>query len=91
MTLAALAVSTSTLRLSSGVLLTPLRSAALVAKSLATLDVLSNGRAEPGLGVGWQREEYEASGVAWDQRYRLFGELRAYLPPRCGKATNRSP
>lgn len=69
-TLAALASATKKLRLATGVLLAPLRPAALLAKMVATVDVLSAGRVELGVGVGWQREEYEACGVDWHTRYQ---------------------
>jgi probable F420-dependent oxidoreductase len=70
--MSAIAAQTEQIRLTSNVLLVPLRPAALLAKSLATLDVLSNGRVEAGVGVGWQKEEYWACGVPWDARYELF-------------------
>ncbi|MDG2061033.1 MAG: TIGR03619 family F420-dependent LLM class oxidoreductase [SAR86 cluster bacterium] len=66
--LSSIAAVTSTIKLSNGILIGPLRSAALLAKQSATLDVISNGRFELGIGTGWQREEYEASGLNFDQR-----------------------
>ncbi len=73
-TLAAVAAVTSQLRLSTGVLLVPLRPAAVLAKAVATLDVLSAGRVELGIGTGWQREEYDAVGRSWSSRYEAFDE-----------------
>lgn len=73
-TLAAMASVTRTLRLSTGILLAPLRSPVLLAKTIATLDALSNGRTQLALGVGWQKEEYDAVGVPWEERYKRFDE-----------------
>jgi probable F420-dependent oxidoreductase len=76
--LAAMAGASARVRLGTGVLITPLRPPALLAKTLATLDVLSRGRLEVGVGTGWQREEYEAEGLDFARRWQLFDDgLRA--------------
>jgi alkanesulfonate monooxygenase SsuD/methylene tetrahydromethanopterin reductase-like flavin-dependent oxidoreductase (luciferase family) len=50
----------------------------LLAKAAATLDGISHGRLDLGVGIGWQREEYEAAGIRWsDRRVRFEDQLRA--------------
>jgi len=66
--LAFVASATERLRLGTGVLILPQRNPLVLAKELATLDALSGGRAEVGIGVGWLREEFEALGVPWARR-----------------------
>lgn len=73
-TLAVMAGRTSRIRLGTNILIAALRRPAVLAKSAATIDVLSGGRLDLGVGVGWQREEYEAAGLAFDGRGRLLDE-----------------
>ena len=68
------AARTKRTRLMTGILIAGLRRPATLAKSLSTLDVLSQGRLDLGVGVGWQREEYEANGIAYRGRGELLDE-----------------
>ena len=62
------AASTRTIRLGVSVLLMPLYQPIVLAKQLATLDVLSGGRVDVGLGLGWSTDEWEASGTPMARR-----------------------
>jgi probable F420-dependent oxidoreductase len=62
------AAVTSRIRLATGILILPQRHPLYVAKEAATLDVLSNGRAILGIGVGWLKEEFDALGIPFDTR-----------------------
>jgi probable F420-dependent oxidoreductase len=64
--LTAAAAATSTLRVGTLVLDNDYRHPAVLAKEAATLDVLSGGRFELGIGAGWLREEYEQAGIPFD-------------------------
>ena len=66
--LAFVAAVTKTIRLGTGILILPQRHPAYVAKEVATLDVLSKGRAILGIGSGWLAEEFEVVGVPFRER-----------------------
>jgi probable F420-dependent oxidoreductase len=63
-----LAAATRTLRLGTGVALVPQRNPIYTAKEMSTLDWLTGGRLDFGIGVGWNKEEVEACGYRWQDR-----------------------
>jgi probable F420-dependent oxidoreductase len=75
--LSAIASVTSRIVLSTGILIAPLRPAPLLAKQVTTLDQLSHGRIELGVGGGWQREELEAHGVEYAKRGQILTDTIA--------------
>lgn len=62
------AAATSSIRLATGILIVPQRNPVVLAKELATLDMMSGGRLELGIGVGWLEEEFDAIGVPFAGR-----------------------
>ena len=77
--LAYVAAAAPTLRLGTCILIVPQRNPVVLAKELATLDFLSGGRVELGIGVGWLEEEFDALGVPWARR----GARTARREPAC--------
>src|SRR5687768_10124668 len=65
--LASLANVTTTLRLGNFVIDNDFRHPAILAKEAATLDVLTDGRYELGIGAGWLRSEYDHAGLTFDR------------------------
>jgi probable F420-dependent oxidoreductase len=70
--LIAVGAVTARVTLTTGVIVSPLRPAVLLAKTAATIDAITGGRLELGVGVGWQPEEYEAVGADFAQRGQLL-------------------
>jgi len=74
-----LAAHTTRVLLGTGVIILPQRQAAVLAKQLASLDVLSNGRLVFGLGVGWCEPEMRAVGVPFAERGRVADDYLAAM------------
>lgn len=68
------AARTEKMRLGTSVMIASQHNAVVLAKRVATLDALSGGRLSLGVGIGWQREEYEAVGVPYRDRGRRLDE-----------------
>ncbi|MFI6865618.1 TIGR03619 family F420-dependent LLM class oxidoreductase [Nocardia sp. NPDC050406] len=66
---------TERVRLGTNVLIAPLYSPTVLARSLTTIDVTSGGRLVPGFGIGWSPEEYEAAGVPFARRGARLDEI----------------
>jgi probable F420-dependent oxidoreductase len=91
--LAYLAGQTSRVRLGLAVVNVPFFSPVLLAKQLATLDAVSGGRLDAGLGLGWMREEFQAVGVPQERlgarAEEFIGALRALWTEDVVKFTGR--
>jgi probable F420-dependent oxidoreductase len=73
-TLAAMAGATQRIRLLSAIVIAPLRPAGLLAKTAATLHALSQGRFVMGVTASWQKDEYDALGMSFEQRGQILDD-----------------
>jgi probable F420-dependent oxidoreductase len=71
-TLTALATATRSVRLGTGILVLPLRNPVVLAKTAATVDRISGGRLTLGMAAGWYEREFDACGVPFKRRGRIF-------------------
>jgi probable F420-dependent oxidoreductase len=84
--LSAAAARTSRIRLSTFILIAPLRPMLLLAKQLATLDVLSKGRVTIALGAGWQDVEFEVTQMPFNGRFARLEEMVSAFRQLWGQA-----
>jgi len=83
-TLAFAAGCTSTIKIATGILIPPIRNPVFLAKEIASLQMLSGGRFELGVGVGWDAQEFGVAGVKLSER---GGQ---HEPARCDLSDERS-
>lgn len=72
--LTAIAARTKRIRLSTGILVLPLRNPVVLAKQLSSMDRISNGRLLLAMAAGWYKREFDAVGVPYEQRGRVMDE-----------------
>src|SRR6478609_1342608 len=77
--LAALAASTVRVRIGHIVVCSPFRNPALTAKMISTMDVISGGRMELGIGAGWKRDEWLAYGYGFPETRERLAALADHL------------
>ncbi len=102
--LTAVAARTSRIRLGTGVLVLPLRNPVVLAKELASLDLIAEGRLLLGLASGWYKREFDAVGVPYNERGRIMdrnleilrrlwteAQVDGEYPPHLLRGANLSP
>jgi len=72
--LTAIAARTKRIKLSTGILVLPLRNPVLLAKQLSTIDQLSRGRLLMAMAVGWYKREFDAVGIPFEQRGKIMDD-----------------
>ena len=72
--LTAIAARTNKIKLGTGILVLPMRNPVILAKQLASMDLLSDGRLLMGMASGWYRREFNAIGVPFEQRGKIMDE-----------------
>ena len=102
--LAAIAARTSKINLGTGVLVLPLRNPVVLAKELASLDLIAGGRLLLGMASGWYRREFDAVGASFQERGRIMdrnleiirrlwteAQVNGDYPPHRLRSANLSP
>jgi probable F420-dependent oxidoreductase len=102
--LTAVAARTSSIKLGTGVLVLPLRNPVVLAKELASLDLIAGGRLLLGMASGWYRREFDAVGVPFQERGRIMDrnleilrrlwtedQVNGDYPPHRMRGANLSP
>jgi probable F420-dependent oxidoreductase len=77
--MAYVAAATKTIKLGTGIVILPQHNPVVLAKQVATLDLMSRGRILLGIGVGWLKEEFEALGVPFARRGKRTDEYIAAM------------
>jgi alkanesulfonate monooxygenase len=72
--LTAIAARTTKIKLGTGILVLPLRNPVVLAKQLASMDLVSNGRLLMGMASGWYKREFDAVGVPFEKRGKIMDE-----------------
>ena len=91
--LSALAAQTERVRLGQIVICNGFRNPALTAKMAATLDVVSNGRFELGIGAGWKRDEWQAYGYGFPEtrdRLAMLGDALEIITRMLAAGSDRA-